>query len=88
MQHLDYAYANSLIRTFMNDDSLGLTIIRGREYTPSFSFTVNKQKINIESVQTKVDADYEGKEQVVFFEAKSFEVANIVIRSLFCPYRQ
>jgi hypothetical protein len=43
MQHLDYAYANSLIRTFMNDDSLGLTI-RGREYTPSFSFTVNKQK--------------------------------------------
>jgi hypothetical protein len=87
MQHLDYAYASSLIRTFMNDDSLVLTI-RGRKYTPSFSFTVNKQKINVESVQTEVDAGYEGKEQVVLIEAKSFEAANIIIRQLFYPYRQ
>ncbi len=33
MQHLDFAYASSLIRTFMEDDTLVLTI-RGRKYTP------------------------------------------------------
>ena len=32
MQHLDYAYAASLIRTFMDDPSLVLTI-RGRKYS-------------------------------------------------------
>ncbi|MDR3306526.1 MAG: hypothetical protein LBS61_02490 [Endomicrobium sp.] len=87
MQHLDYAYASSLIRTFMNDTSLVLTI-RGRKYTPSFSFNVNKQKINVNSVQTEVDAGYEGKEQVVLIEAKSFATTNVIIRQLFYPYRQ
>ena len=33
MQHIDFAYASSLIRTFMNDNSLVLTI-RGRKYAP------------------------------------------------------
>lgn len=37
MQHLDFAYAASLLRTFLNDDTLVLTI-RGRKYTPQFSF--------------------------------------------------
>src|SRR6266403_1030328 len=35
MQHLDFAYASSLIRTFTEDPSLVLTI-RGRKYTPVF----------------------------------------------------
>ena len=39
MQHLYFAYASSLIRTFMDDESLVLTI-RGRKYTPEFSFKV------------------------------------------------
>ena len=33
MQHLDFAYATSLLRTFLKDESLVLTI-RGRKYTP------------------------------------------------------
>src|SRR6266478_3346588 len=37
MQHLDFAYAASLVRTFSEDDSLVLTI-RGRKYTPKFTF--------------------------------------------------
>mgnify|MGYP000485760584 FL=1 len=41
MQHLDFAYASSIIRTFMEDDTLVLTI-RGRKYTPEFSFKVGK----------------------------------------------
>jgi hypothetical protein len=72
MQHLDYAYAASLIRTFTEDPSLVLTI-RGRKYTPEFEFYVGKQPIKVSSVQTEVDAGYEGKNQVVLVEAKKFQ---------------
>ncbi|MCH7828536.1 hypothetical protein IH982_01540 [Patescibacteria group bacterium] len=87
MQHLDYAYASSLIRTFMNDVSLVLTI-RGRKYTPIFQFYVGKQLIKVKSVQTEVDAGYEGKNQVVLVEAKNFSAKNTIIRQLYYPFRQ
>jgi len=87
MQHLDYAYAASLIRTFMSDPSLILTI-RGRKYTPEFEFFVGKQLIKTSSVQTEVDAGYEGKEQVVLIEAKNFNAPNVIIRQLYYPFRQ
>jgi len=87
MQHLDYAYASSLIRTFMKDPSLVLTI-RGRKYTPNFEFRVGKQKIKVSSVQTEVDAGYEGKKQVILIEAKNFNATNVIIRQLYYPFRQ
>lgn len=87
MQHLDFAYASSLIRTFMSDDSLVLTI-RGRKYTPEFSFNVGKQCINTTSVQTEVDAGFEGKDKVVLIEAKNSKTKNTIIRQLFYPYKQ
>jgi hypothetical protein len=87
MQHLDFAYASSLIRTFLHDDSLVLTI-RGRKYTPKFDFYVGKQKITVESVQTEVDAGYEGKGQVVLIEAKNGITNNTIIRQLYYPFRQ
>ena len=87
MQHLDYAYAASLIRTFMNDTSLVLTI-RGRKFTPEFEFYVGKQLIKVSSVQTEVDAGYEGKKQIVLIEAKNFSATNIIVRQLFYPFRQ
>jgi len=89
MQHLDFAYASSLIRSFMNDSTLVLTI-RGRKYTPKFDFTAGKfnQKITVESVQTEVDAGYEGKNQVVLIEAKNSQTKNTIIRQLYYPYRQ
>lgn len=87
MQHLDFAYATSLIRTFLNDESLVLTI-RGRKYTPQFSFYVRKQFINVESVQTEVDAGYEGRNQIVLIEAKNSQSNNIIIRQLFYPFKQ
>lgn len=87
MQHLDYAYATSLIRSFAEDSSLVLTI-RGRKYTPTFSFNVGHQKVNVESVQTEVDAGYEGNNQVVLVEAKNFAASNIIIRQLYYPFRQ
>lgn len=89
MQHLDYAYASSLIRTFTNDPSLVLTI-RGRKYTSSsgFNFNVGNQKIEVSSVQTEVDAGYEGKNQVVLVEAKNQQSSNVIIRQLYYPFRQ
>lgn len=87
MQHLDYAYANSLIRTFMNDPSLVLTI-RGRKYTPQFRFKVNGFDIETQSVQTEVDAGYEGKKQIVLIEAKNSSNTTEIIRQLYYPFRQ
>ncbi len=87
MQHLDYAYAASLIRTFTDDASLVLTI-RGRKYTPAFEFYVGKQLIKVSGVQTEVDAGYEGKNQIVLIEAKNFSATNVIIRQLYYPFRQ
>jgi len=87
MQHLDFAYASSLIRTFMNDNSLVLTI-RGRKYTPQFSFNVGDDIINVVSVQTEVDAGYEGRDKIVLIEAKNSKTNNTIIRQLFYPFRQ
>jgi len=87
MQHLDFAYAASLIRTFMNDPSLVLTI-RGRKYTPEFSFMIGNQTIETKGVQTEVDAGYEGKNQVVLVEAKNSNTKNTIIRQLYYPLRQ
>lgn len=87
MQHLDFAYASSLIRTFMEDPTLVLTI-RGRKYTPEFDFVINKQNIKVKSVQTEVDAGYEGKDKVVLVEAKNSKTTNTIIRQLYYPFRQ
>jgi len=87
MQHLDFAYASSLIRTFMGDDSLVLTI-RGRKYAPNFSFKIEDYDIGVQSVQTEVDAGYEGRDKVVLIEAKNSKTKNTIIRQLYYPYRQ
>lgn len=88
MQHLDFAYASSLIRTFMKDPSLVLTI-RGRKYTPKkgFDFMVGGNKIKVSSVQTEIDAGYEGRNQLVLIEAKNSKTKNTIIRQLYYPLR-
>ncbi len=89
MQHLDFAYASSLVRSFLEDESLVLTI-RGRKYTPKFEFYAgeHKQLITTESVQTEVDAGYEGRNQIVLIEAKNSATKNTMIRQLYYPFRQ
>lgn len=87
MQHLDFAYAVSLIRTFAEDPTLVLTI-RGRKYTPEFEFYVGKQLIKVKSVQTEVDAGYEGERKIVLIEAKNSGAKNVIIRQLYYPFRQ
>jgi hypothetical protein len=87
MQHLDFAYASSLIRTFIGDPTLVLTV-RGRKYTPKFSFRINNQTLEVGGVQTEVDAGYEGRDIVVLVEAKNASTQNTIIRQLYYPYRQ
>lgn len=93
MQHLDYAYASSLIRSFIGDDTLVLTI-RGRKSTPKFSFSAGMHKHCLEAkgVQTEVDAGYEGKERVLLVEAKNSHknnpVDNVIIRQIYYPFRK
>lgn len=87
MQHLDFAYASSVIRTFMKDKNLVLTI-RGRKYTPEFNFFINQQRINVKSVQTEVDAGYKSKDKIVLVEAKNSKTDNTIIRQLFYPFKQ
>jgi hypothetical protein len=89
MQHLDFAYASSLIRTFLDDESLVLTI-RGRKFSPNtgFKFFVGKHEIEARSVQTEVDSGYEGRKQVVLVEAKTTGKRNTIIRQLYYPFRQ
>lgn len=88
MQHLDFAYASSLIRTFIQDESLVLSI-RGRKYTPEFSFNTNLyQNIKVKSVQTEVDSGFEGRDKIVLVEAKNSHTKNVIIRQLYYPLRQ
>ena len=87
MQYLDRAYALSLVRHFVGDDSLVLTI-RGRKRTPPFSFVTGNFQIYTEKVQTEVDGGYEGAEQVVLVEAKNGNASNTIIRQLYYPFRQ
>ena len=71
----------------MEDDSLVLTI-RGRKYTPEFTFNVGSQSINTISVQTEVDAGFEGKDKIVLIEAKNSKTTDTIIRQLFYPFKQ
>ena len=87
MQYLDRAYALSLVRHFMDDNSLVLTI-RGRKYTPRFDFVANGFPIRVGGVQTEVDGGYEGREQVVLVEAKGGDASNTIIRQLYYPFRK
>ena len=86
-QHLDSAYALSLVRHFVGDDSLVLTI-RGRKYTPAFDFVTGGFQIHAEGVPTEVDAGYEGENQVVLVKSKSGNATNTIIRQLYYPFRQ
>ena len=87
MQHLDRAYALSLIRHFTEDDSLVLTI-RGRKYTPRFDFQVNQFPLRAQGVQTEVAGGYEGANQVVLVAVFGRNAGNTIIRQLYYPFRQ
>ena len=87
MQHLDFAHAAGMIEDFVGIGKLYLTI-RGRKYTPEFSFRVRNTLVEQKSVQTEVDAGYEGKNHVILIEGKNVKMKDIIIRQLYYPYRK
>ena len=87
MQHLDFAYATGMIEHFVGVGKLYLTI-RGRKYTPEFSFRVRNTLVEQKSVQTEVDAGYEGKNHVILIEGKNVKMKDVIIRQLYYPYRK
>lgn len=86
MQHLDYTFNTGLLHHHYNADVLHQTI-RGRKYTPAFSFYFNSQRIDVEGVQIEVDGGYEGEEILALIEAKNIKTDNFVIRQLYYPFR-
>ena len=87
MQYLDYAFASGMIEHFCEVGKLYLTI-RGRKYTPSFDFKVGETFIQQQSVQTEVDAGYEGENHIVLIEGKSVKMKDTIIRQLYYPFRK
>ena len=88
MQHLDYAFNTGLLHHFLDlSDPLYLQI-RGRKYTPEFTFRVGTFDITTASVQTEVDAGYEGRNVLILVEAKGSSQSNFIIRQLYYPFRQ
>lgn len=86
MQHVDYAYAASLIRSVMDDDSLVLTI-RGRKYTPAFEFKVGSTTLKTKSVQTNVNTIYEGINEIILVKTIFPFTDHISAFSLFSAYQ-
>lgn len=85
MQHIDYAYAASLIRSVMDDDSLVLTI-RGRKYTPAFKAKISGYNLNIKSISIDISSVYEGRNQVVIIQNVKPFITNLSIASIYFKY--
>ncbi len=87
MQHLDYAFAVGIVQDFVGNQNLKLTI-RGRK-KGTFDYKVSGIDMKAKSVQTEVDAGYEGEKEILLFEAKNdIKITNEIIRQLFFPKRK
>lgn len=86
MQPLDYAFASNLIRHFLNEKTIYLTV-RGRKRTPEFAFHAGGHEIFVRGVQTEIDGGYESRTQIVLVEAKNNGKDSMNIRQIFYPYR-
>ncbi|MEL6525217.1 MAG: hypothetical protein AAFQ07_05850 [Chloroflexota bacterium] len=85
MQHLDYAYATSLIRSVMDDDSLVLTI-RGRKYTPEINFRVGEHEIEADNVMMNIHGSYEGREKALHVIVMLEKERNLAKHKIYYPY--
>ena len=88
MQHLDYAFNTGLLHHFLELSEPLYLQIRGRKYTPEFTFCVGPFNITAASVQTEVDAGYEGRDLLILVEAKGSSQSNFINRQLYYPFRQ
>jgi hypothetical protein len=66
----DISFNTGLINHFANLKANVYLQIRGRKYTPLFTFKVGNFDLEVKSVQTEVDAGYEGEHIILLLEAK------------------
>lgn len=86
MQHLDLAFNSGLLAEFTGEPVLYPTL-RGRKYSPAFSFSVGPHHLDVESVQIEIDQGYEGPDCIIVVEAKIGECDDFHLRQLYYPYR-
>lgn len=86
MQHLDLAFNSGLLADFTAEPALYPTL-RGRKYSPAFTFTVGSHQLEVESVQIEIDQGYEGPDCIIVVEAKIGECDDFHLRQLYYPYR-
>lgn len=86
MQHLDLAFNAGLISAFTNEPVLYPTL-RGRKYSPSFTFQVGDHHLEARGVQIEIDQGYEGPDSIIIIEAKIGECLDFHLRQLYYPYR-
>jgi hypothetical protein len=86
MQHLDLAYNTGLFSDFTGEPILYPTL-RGRKYSPAFSFAVGRHILDVESVQIEIDQGYEGPDCIIVVEAKIGEPEDFHLRQIYYPFR-
>jgi hypothetical protein len=86
MQHLDLAFNTGLFAEFTGQPMLYPTL-RGRKYSPAFSFSVGPHRLEVESVQIEIDQGYEGPDCIIVVEAKIGECKDFHLRQLYYPFR-
>jgi hypothetical protein len=85
MQYLDYSFNSGALESVLGLSPLYQSI-RGREFSKSFNFKVNKSVLDVSSVQLEVDSGLEGEDSIVLVEAKMKTPDDFMIRQLFYPF--
>ncbi len=85
-QHVELAFSSGLLSRVLGRFPL-YPSLRGRKYSPPFSFVAGGVRLQVRSVQYEVDACYESEEDVCLFEVKMGRPDDFHVRQLYYPYR-
>ncbi len=86
-RYLNHADSSGLLSHFSGVGELHPTL-GGKMRTGVFEFRVDgSPDIRVEGAQIEIDAGYEGREDVLLFEAKVGKWRTFIIRQLYYPYR-
>lgn len=86
-QAIDFAYISKLLNTFVEDDTLSLTL-RGRLRSGDFYLTLpdGRAQALVSGVQIEIDSGYESERAIYLIEAKIGKRDDFHIRQLLYPW--
>ena len=93
-KYISKALWTGILSDFLNIDKTDIyQTIGGREYTKPFEYSLNNNRLEVESVQIEIDAGFEipSRKEIVILEAKKRsrdKLKSFNIRQLYYPYRQ